>query len=156
MRSNRVIKRIHSYGIAIHGFFIFGFDEEDEDVFARTVSFARKARLETAQFDYLTPYPGTAFGESLDRAGRIVTKDWARYGFELVFEPRSMTREMLQNGHDWVWSEFYSLPSIWRRLRIRHPHPWVFWIANLAFRAQRRKERQANSKKFREVLGKRR
>ncbi|MCJ7743352.1 MAG: B12-binding domain-containing radical SAM protein [Dehalococcoidales bacterium] len=152
----RVIKRIHSYGIAIHGFFIFGFDEEDEGVFQRTVHFAQKMRLETAQFDYLTPYPGTALGESRDRAGRVFTKDWARYGYEPVFEPRSMTREMLQNGHDWVWSEFYSLPSIWRRLRIRHPHPWVFWIANLAFRAQRRKERQANSKKFREVLGERR
>ena len=152
----RVIKRIHSYGIAIHGFFIFGFDEEDEGVFRRTVHFAQKMRLETAQFDYLTPYPGTAFGESLDKAGRIVTKDWARYGFELVFEPRPMTRETLQRGHDWAWCEFYSLPSIWRRLGIRHPHPWLFWTANLSYRAHWRKKRQTNSKKFLEVLGKRR
>jgi radical SAM superfamily enzyme YgiQ (UPF0313 family) len=152
----RVIKRIHSYGIAIHGFFIFGFDEEDEGVFRRTVHFAQKMRLETAQFDYLTPYPGTAFGESLDKAGRIVTKDWARYGFELVFEPRPMTRETLQRGHDWAWCEFYSLPSIWRRLGIRHPHPWLFWTANLSYRAHWRKKRQTNSRKFLEVLGKRR
>lgn len=150
-----VIKRIHSHGIAIHGLFIFGFDEDDEGVFQRTVHFAQQMRLETAQFDYLTPYPGTALGESMDNAGRVVTKDWARYGYELLFEPRLMTRETLQSGHDWVWCEFYSLPSIWRRLGIRHHHPLVFWIANLSFRARRRKERQANSKKFRETLGKR-
>ena len=131
----RVIKRIHSHGIAVHGFFIFGFDEEDEGVFRRTVNFAQKMRIETAQFDYLTPYPGTALSESLDKARRISTKDWARYGCELVFEPRSMKREALQRGHDWAWREFYSIPSIWRRLGIRHPNPWMFWIANLSYRA---------------------
>jgi radical SAM superfamily enzyme YgiQ (UPF0313 family) len=148
-----VIRRIQSYGIAIHGFFIFGFDQEDEGVFRRTVNFAQKMRLETAAFDYLTPYPGTALGESLDRAGRVFTKDWVRYGYEVVFEPRPMAREMLQRGHDWAWCEFYSLPSIWQRLGIRRHHLWEFWVANLAFRAHRRKERQANSRKFREGLG---
>ena len=142
-----VIKKIHSYGIAIHGFFIFGFDEEDENVFRRTVHFAQKMRLETAQFDYLTPYPGTALGESMDKAGRVVTKDWTQYGYEVVFEPRPMTRETLQRGHDWAWCEFYSLPSIWRRLGIRHPHLWAFWIANLSFRGRRRKGRHDNSRK---------
>jgi radical SAM superfamily enzyme YgiQ (UPF0313 family) len=137
----RVIKRIHSHGIAIHGFFIFGFDE---GVFERTLHFAQKMRLETAQFDYLTPYPGTAFGESLDKAGRIVNKDWARYGYELVFEPSPMTRKTLQRGHDWVWREFYSLPSIWRRLGMRHHHPWVFWMANLAYRAVWRRKLKAD------------
>jgi len=148
-----VIKRIHSYGIGIHGFFIFGFDEEDECVFKRTVHFAQKMCLESAQFDYLTPYPGTAFGESLDKAGRILTKDWAQYGYEPVFEPKSMTRETLQRGHDWAWCEFYGLAAIWRRLGIRHRHLWLFWVANLILRANRRKERQTNFRKFREVLG---
>ena len=150
----KVVKRIHSYGIGIHGFFIFGFDEEDESVFKRTVHFAQNMRIETAQFDYLTPYPGTAFGESLDKAGRILTKDWARYGYELVFEPKSMTRETMQRGHDWAWYRFYGIAAIWRRLGIRHPHLWAFWVANLVFRANRRKELQTGSRKFREVPGK--
>jgi radical SAM superfamily enzyme YgiQ (UPF0313 family) len=139
-----VIKRIHSHGIAIHGFFIFGFDEEDENVFKRTVHFAQKMRLETAQFDYLTPYPGTVLGESLDKAGRIVTKDWARYGYELVFEPRSMTRETLQKGHDWAWREFYSMPSIWRRVGVARHNLAALWAINLYYRAHWRGKPRAN------------
>ncbi len=130
-----VIRKIHSHGIAIHGFFIFGFDEEDEDVFQRTVRFAQKMRLETAQFDPLTPYPGTAFCEAMDETGRILTKDWSQYGYNLTFEPKSMSREKLQAGHDWVWREFYSLPSIWRRVGVARRNLAMLWAVNLYYRA---------------------
>jgi len=106
------IRKIHSYGIAIHGFFILGLDEDDENVFERTLRFTQKMRLESAQFAYPVPYPGTALSESLDKAGRIVTKDWSQYKSNVVFEPKLMSREVLQKGRDWVWREFYSLPSI--------------------------------------------
>jgi radical SAM superfamily enzyme YgiQ (UPF0313 family) len=129
------IKRIHSHGIGIHGFFIFGFDEDNEDVFARTVRFTQEMQIDTAQFDFLTPYPGTAFGKAMDEAGRITTKDWSRYGYGLLIEPVSMPRETLEEGHDWAWRKFYSLPSIWRRLRFSRRYSWAFWIANLIYRA---------------------
>jgi len=133
-----VIKKAHSHGIAIHGFFIFGFDEDDEDVFRRTVRFAQKMRLESAQFDFLTPYPGTTFCESMDEAGRILTKDWSQYGHNLVFEPKPMSREVLQKGHDWVWREFYSIPSIWRRIGVAHRNLTTLWAVNLYYRANGR------------------
>ncbi len=128
-----VIRKIHSYGIGIHGFFIFGLDEDDEDTFKRTVRFAQKMRLESAQFDLLTPYPGTEIYESLDKAGRIVTRDWSLYGHGLMFEPKSISKEMLQNGRAWAWREFYSLPSIWRRIGVVHRNLVTFWAANLYY-----------------------
>ena len=137
-----VIRTIHSYGIAIHGFFILGLDEDDEDVFARTIRFARKMRLESAQFAWPVPYPGTALFESLDKADRIVTKDWSQYESKPVFEPKLMSREMLQKGYDWTWREFYSLPSIWRRIGVAHRNLVALWATNLSFRAAwRRKSR---------------
>ncbi len=130
-----VIKKIHSHGIAIHGFFILGLDEDDEDVFKRTVRFAQKMRLESAQFAWPVPYPGTALYESLDKTGRIVTKDWSQYESNVVFEPKLMSREMLQQRRDWVWREFYSLHSIWRRVRVVRRNLVPLWALNLYYRA---------------------
>jgi radical SAM superfamily enzyme YgiQ (UPF0313 family) len=135
-----VIKKIHSHGIAIHGFFILGLDEDDEEVFKRTLHFAQKMRLESAQFAWPVPYPGTAFYESLDKTGRIVTKDWSQYESNLVFEPKLMSRETLQQRRYWVWRKFYSLPSIWRRVGIVRRNLRSLWAANLYFRAFWRKK----------------
>ena len=133
-----IIRRVHSHGIAVHGFFIFGLDEDNEDVFKRTVRFAQKMRLETAGFDFLTPYPGTALRESLDKAGRIIARDWSRYGYEVLFEPKLMSREMLLRGHTWAWREFYSLPSIWKRVGVARRNLAPLWAVNLAYRSHLR------------------
>ncbi len=138
-----VIRKIHSYGIAIHGFFILGLDEDDEDVFKRTVHFAQRMRLESAQFAWPVPYPGTALYESLDKEGRIVTKDWSRYESNLVFEPKLMSREMLQQRRDWVWREFYSLPSIWRRVGVARRNLVMLWAVNLYYRTFWRRKLEA-------------
>jgi len=138
-----VIRKVHSHGIAIHGFFIFGLDEDDADIFERTLYFARKMRLESAQFAWPVPYPGTALSESADKAGRIVTKDWSQYESTLVLEPKKMSRETLQQKRDWVWREFYTLPSIWRRLGVIRRYSVTLWVLNLYYRSfWRRKYRE--------------
>ncbi|MFC2062351.1 B12-binding domain-containing radical SAM protein [Chloroflexota bacterium] len=129
------IKKIHSQGIAIHGFFILGLDEDDEEVFKRTLHFVQKMRLESAQFAWPVPYPGTAFHESLDKTGRIATKDWSQYEFNVVFEPKLMSRETLQQRRDWVWRKFYSLPSIWSRVGMVRRNLMALWAVNLYYRA---------------------
>jgi radical SAM superfamily enzyme YgiQ (UPF0313 family) len=138
------IKKIHSHSIAIHGFFILGLDEDGEDVFERTLRFTQKMRLESAQFAWPVPYPDTALCESLDKAGRVVTKDWSQYQSNIVFEPNLMSRELLQKGHDWVWRKFYSLPSIWRRVGVVRRNLVILWAVNLFYRADRRKKFRAN------------
>ena len=146
----KVIRKIHSHGIAIHGFFILGLDEDNEDVFERTLRFAQRMRLESAQFAWPVPYPGTVLCESLDKAGRIVTKDWSQYESCIVFEPKLMSREILQKERDRVLREFYSLPSIWRRLGIRRRYSVALWVLNLYFHSFWRRKFRTNkdSNKF--------
>ncbi len=111
------IKRLKSYGIRIEGSFVFGFDSDDEKVFARTLKFAQESRLDTATFHLLTPLPGTKLYEKLEKENRIVERDWSKYDFStVVFEPKQMTGEELQEGVRWAMREFYSLSSIAKRL----------------------------------------
>ena len=139
-----VIKKIHSHGIAIDGLFILGLDEDDEGVFERTVNFTQRMNLECAQFAWPIPYPGTAFYELLDKTGRIVTKDWSQYGYDIVFEPKLMSREVLQQRHARVWEEFYSLPSIWGRVGMARRNLSSLWALNLYYRAFWRKKLKAD------------
>ena len=144
-----IIKKIHSHGIGIHGFFIFGLDADDEGVFARIVRFAQKTRLESAQFAWPVPYPGTALCESLNKAGRVVTKNWSEYESNPVFEPKLMSRETLKKGYDWAWRDFYSLPSIWRRIGLVHRNLIIWWAMNLSLRVGWRKKSISVSPRFR-------
>jgi radical SAM superfamily enzyme YgiQ (UPF0313 family) len=134
-----IIKKIHSKGIGIHGFFITGLDEDDEEVFERTVRFAQKMKLESAGFAYPMPLPGTDFYDSLDKEGRIITKEWSRYANEIVFEPKLMSRDVLKQGHAWASQEFFRLPSIWKRVGIAHRNIALLWAINLGWRAHYKK-----------------
>jgi len=131
----KAIKKIHSYGIAIEGAFIFGLDEDTNSVFKRTVNFAKRMRLEAAQFGILTPFPGTGLYKQLSEQKRIFDFKWSHYDIaRVVFKPKKMTPQELQDGFNWAWKDFYSLPSIIRRLsfnKIKGNFPWVL---NLAFR----------------------
>ena len=111
------IKMFHDHGIMVNPGIVFGFDNDDESVFERAVEFLVKNRVELAYFNVLTPLPGTALFERYNSTGRIFDRDWAKYdGKHVVFYPSRMTPEQLQEGFFWANHQFYSWPSIWRRL----------------------------------------
>ena len=108
----------HDHGIMVNPGMVFGFDNDDESVFESTLNFLIRNRVELAYFNVLTPLPGTALYDRYTREGRIFDRDWAKYdGKHVVFRPKRMTPEQLQEGFFWVNHEFYSLGSIWNRLR---------------------------------------
>jgi radical SAM superfamily enzyme YgiQ (UPF0313 family) len=110
------ITTIHKAGIEIIGSFVLGLDGDDRDVFAQTVRFAERHKLAAAQFAVLTPFPGTAMRDQLEREGRILDQDWTHYTMSnVVFRPRHMTDLELRAGQNYVYGRFYSLPSILKR-----------------------------------------
>jgi radical SAM superfamily enzyme YgiQ (UPF0313 family) len=112
------IRRLHDLGIMINGSFVFGLDEDDEDVFARTVDWAVKQGITTSTFHILTPYPGTRLFRQMEREGRILHRNWELYDTRhVVYESRSLSPEALKAGYDQAYRSFYSWPNIWTASR---------------------------------------
>jgi radical SAM superfamily enzyme YgiQ (UPF0313 family) len=111
------IKRIHSYKIGIFGLFIFGFDSDDKSVFESTFKFVEDNYLEYAMFSILTPIPGTSYFNEFEASGRLLHKNWADYDFQhVVFQPKNMTVQELQDGRYYTAKRLHSFRSIFKRL----------------------------------------
>jgi radical SAM superfamily enzyme YgiQ (UPF0313 family) len=110
-----VTNRLHSLGIMVNGSFVFGMDNDDEDVFRRTVDWAIDHGITTATFHIQTPYPGTRLFARMEAQGRIVTRDWDAYDTRhVVYRPARLSRRALKDGYDWAYREFYRWASIAR------------------------------------------
>lgn len=130
-----VVRKIHDHGIGIDGSFVFGFDEDDEGVFDRTLEFVLKAKLEIAYFSILTPYPGTRLYRRLVAEDRLLTRDWDYYDANhVVFRPKRLAPHRLLAGYEQVMKEFYSFPSILKRLWGTTAYKNLFYPMNLGFR----------------------
>jgi radical SAM superfamily enzyme YgiQ (UPF0313 family) len=110
-----VTDRLHRLGIMINGSFVFGMDDDDGDVFRRTVDWALEHGITTATFHIQTPYPGTRLFARMLEQNRLVTRDWDLYDTRhVVFRPARLTPTMLKAGYDWAYEEFYRWSSIAR------------------------------------------
>ena len=107
------VNRLHSLGIMINGSFVFGLDEDDRDVFRRTVDWGVKNSITTSTYHVLTPYPGTKLFRDMEQEGRILTRNWDLYDTRnVVYKTTNLTAEELKNGYDWAYKEFYSWTNI--------------------------------------------
>jgi len=110
-----VADRLHSLGIMINGSFVFGMDDDGDDVFRHTTDWAIQNGITTATFHIQTPYPGTQLHARMVREGRILTRDWNLYDTRhVVYRPARLKAETLKEGYDWAYREFYRWRSIAR------------------------------------------
>lgn len=109
------IKRLHDNGVMVNGSFVFGMDQDDQDVFERTVDWAVSQGIETATFHILTPYPGTALYERMKEQNRLTTDSWDLYDTRhVVYKPNNLTASQLEEGYWEAYKNFYTWNSIWR------------------------------------------
>lgn len=105
----RSLKKIHDYGIKIHGSFIFGSDYDEKRIFQKTVEFCHDAEIDFPGFFPLTPYVGTDIRKELERENRIFNNNWDNYdGAHVVFFPKNMSPYELQEGVISSFEDFYS------------------------------------------------
>jgi len=107
------IDRLHSLGIMINGSFVFGLDDDDKNVFKKTVDWAVESGLTTSTFHILTPYPGTRLFKAMEQQGRIVHRNWDQYDTrQVVYKTVGLNAEELKKGYDWAYRSFYSWSNI--------------------------------------------
>jgi len=109
------INRLHSLGVMINGSFVFGLDDDKEDVFKRTVDWAVTNGLTTCTFHILTPYPGTRLFKTMEAQDRILHRNWDQYDTrQVVYKTIGLDAEKLKKGYDWSYRAFYSWSNIWK------------------------------------------
>ncbi|MEW5942207.1 MAG: radical SAM protein, partial [Chloroflexota bacterium] len=110
-----VIRKLHDLGVMVNASFVFGMDGDEESVFDRTVEWAVSQGIETATFHILTPYPDTALHARMRAEGRITSSNWDLYDTRhVVFQPKGMSPQALEEGYRRAYREFYRWGNIFR------------------------------------------
>ncbi|MBI5017245.1 MAG: cobalamin B12-binding domain-containing protein [Deltaproteobacteria bacterium] len=105
----RRVERLKDHGIGVEGTIILGTDDQDEDFIKRLVDFLLEIGLNVAEFTILTPFPHSPIRAQFEQEGRILSNHWADYTADrVVFEPKQMTPEKLQELFYYAWDTFYA------------------------------------------------
>lgn len=111
----QAVKRLHSLGIMINASFVFGLDDDDEDVFRRTVDWGVANSITTSTYHILTPYPGTRLFKNMEASGRILSRNWDMYDTRnVVYKPAKLSLDDLKAGYDFAYKEFYKWSNIFK------------------------------------------
>jgi radical SAM superfamily enzyme YgiQ (UPF0313 family) len=123
-----VVRRLHEYGIGVLGAFILGNDHESPRYYEDLARFILQSGIDMVQISILTPLPGTALMEQLQREGRLLysdfPRDWEKFRFSyLTHRPEGIDPETVYTADNYIKKRLYSFPSYPARL-LRS----FFWI----------------------------
>ena len=104
-KTERTIEYTRALGIKAHLTFSFGLPGETKETLKRTIDYALKLDPQSIQFSIITPFPGTALFEELDRKGKILSKDWSLYDghYSCVFQPDNLTSAELEETKQYAY-----------------------------------------------------
>jgi radical SAM superfamily enzyme YgiQ (UPF0313 family) len=140
------IERLKSAGIMIYATFVFGYDHDTVESLERAVDFSIEHKFLLANFNPLTPTPGSKLYERLMEENRMVFPKWwtdpaFRYG-DALFAPKGMTADELTEGCYAARIRFNTASSILRRLcdtrtNMRTPYrAGIYLLANITSRRE--------------------
>jgi len=108
-----LIQLLHKNNIMVNASLVFGFDDDDEDVFKKTLEWLIKNGVETMTGHILTPYPGTVLYKKIKSEKRIACNNLAKYNTsQVVFQPKNLTEKQLYEGYIKMYKDFYSMKNI--------------------------------------------
>ncbi|HIH13861.1 MAG TPA: radical SAM protein [Nanoarchaeota archaeon] len=110
------VKNCRNLGIETDGFFMIGIPGETKEDAKNTINFAKRLKLDFAQFYICTPYPGTYLYEIAKTHGKIDIQEgeWDKYNQfgakNLLFVPDGWTSKTLKEYQAKAWKNFYFRP----------------------------------------------
>lgn len=120
-QNKRAMEIVHGHGMMVMATLMVGFWDETEEDRRRLMRFVRPY-VDHFGLNVVTPYPGTAFFEEMERLGRLKTKDWSKYDqIEAVMDTRYNTAAEVTEAHISLMRRYY-----W--------HPWRFWKTLFTFK----------------------
>jgi len=131
-----IVKKFHRRGMAVYGTFVFGYDHDTPELIEKSLKFALEAKLEIANFNPLTPTPGSALYDRLKSEGRLIHELWwqdssYRYG-DAIFSPKGMSPDVFAEKCFEAKKRFYSWTSIAHRLLLSDTKFNLFRFAMVA------------------------
>ena len=108
---NRV-KRLKDHGIGIEGTVMLGTDDQSEDDIKRLVDFLIEIELDIAEFTIMTPFPHSPVDADGEGGADPVQRLVSYTADKVVFQPKQMTPEKLQEMYDYAWDSFNAEAAI--------------------------------------------
>lgn len=138
------VKNLKDHGILAGAGIVFGLDHDDASVFERTLDAIDDIRFDCANFNILTPFPGTPTYDRIQTEGRLLSDDWARYqpNKHVVFQPRLMSPSELLAGHKYAVETYFRpwpilkrfiAPKGWRAMAFSWWVNWHYWKVKRIF-----------------------
>ena len=107
----RIVDYCRKKGIKVSAFYILGLESDTEETIKETIEYAISLNTFLARFSISTPYPGTAFFDDLNMAGRILTHEYEEYTqFNLVYEHQNLTPAQAKRLLEYAYRRYYIRP----------------------------------------------
>lgn len=108
-----IIKVCKDNGIQVSASFVIGLPHETMETVKQTLEVAKKINVYRAQFDVLTPFPGTKFYEEMQKKG-LLEKEYSFSGYDAycvndmpVIRTEKMSSAELAEAHKYIYRKFY-------------------------------------------------
>ncbi len=120
----RDVRWAKQIGIQVSTPFIFGAPDETFEDGLKTIDFAVKLDADFANFHSLTPFPGTALYDNLEKYGSVSENLAERTYQSAAFVPYTMTRDEILKLRQIAFRRFYTRPKflLRRLLHMRSRH----------------------------------
>lgn len=110
------VKKIHNFGIEVHGGFIVGFDNDDETIFKRQYDFIQNAGIVIATIGILNALPNTKLYYRLKNENRILYESSGdNTDCSLNFIPK-MDKDILVKNYKNLVKTIYSADNYYQRI----------------------------------------